>query len=177
MNTGAIQIIPLTPDLFEQYIRLGKASYSQHYLHLWENQDPSAYFENAFRPEVVKQEWEDPGVRLFLIYLNAKPAGILKIILEKIIGKENEISCLFLERIYLLSEFTGKGVGKEALRFSESLARKNNRQYVCLEAMQKGPALRFYEKNGYRILGAKNLHFPGSVEEERPMYILGKEIV
>ena len=177
MKKGAISIVPLRPELFETYIQVGTTSYCQHYLHLWENQDPTYYIENAFRSKVVQKEWEDPEVLLYLIYLETLPVGILKIILDKVINGENKINCLFLERIYLLAAYTGKGIGQAALEFTETLARKKGQNHICLETMQKGPALDFYQKNGYAILGVKQLDFPGMVTAERPMYILGKALL
>ncbi len=176
MKNGSIHIVPLTPALFEPYIDVGTTSYCQHYLHLWNNRDPSPYIKQAFRPEVVKKEWEDPGISLYLIYVETLPVGILKIILDTPVNKDKRINCLFLERIYLLAEYTGQGIGKAALEFAESLGREKGQKYLCLETMKKGPALDFYQNNGYKILGTKALDFNGLVPEERPMFILGKEL-
>ena len=176
MKKGGIRIVPLSPELFEPYIQVGTTSYCQHYLHLWKNRDPNFYIHRAFRPEVVQKEWEDPKVLQYLISLDNLPVGILKVLLNHAIKGEKEINCLFLERIYLLAEYTGKGIGKAALEFTESLARKKGQDYLCLETMQKGPALDFYQKNGYEIFGRKILDFPGLVASERPMYILVKAL-
>lgn len=177
MKKGAVSIIPLRPEHFEPYIQVGTTSYYEHYLHLWKNRDPTYYIENAFRPDVVQKEWEDPEVSLYLIYLKNLPVGILKIILNKTIEWEQNINCLFLERIYILAAYTGKGIGQTALDFAETLAREKGQSQICLETMQKGPALDFYKKNGYAILGGKQLDFPGMVAAERPMYILGKALL
>ena len=174
MEETAIHIVPLTPELFDAYIRVGIKSYCEHYLHLWENRDPRPYIENSFSREIVQQEYEDPNVSLYLILRGTLQVGILKLILNKTIELPEHIKCLFLERIYLLAAYSGTGIGARVLQFTEAKARDQNTKAVLLETMQKGPALKFYQKNGYDIWGTKNLGFTGLVEEERPMFILGK---
>lgn len=176
MDNNRIGIIPLEPAQFETYIRVGRKSYSQHYLHLWKDREPLPYFEDSFSPAAVQNEWEDPNCLLFLIQLMNKPAGILKILLTKAIPTANVPDCLFLERIYILNEYSGKGLGKYTLDFIEKLAAKNNKKIICLESMQKGRALDFYKRHGFNIIGEKQLSYPGLVESERPMYIMGKTL-
>ncbi|MCX2720510.1 GNAT family N-acetyltransferase [Lentiprolixibacter aurantiacus] len=177
MDNHRIKIIPVGPEHYETYIRVGRKSYSQHYLHLWKERDPSPYFEKSFHKRAVKKEWEDPDCLLFLIYVTGSPAGILKIVLNKAMPLASISDCLFLERIYLLKEFSGQGVGTYALGFVERLCRKYYKNYIWLESMQKGKAIEFYKQNGFNITGEKQLSFPGLVESERPMYIMGKKLV
>jgi GNAT superfamily N-acetyltransferase len=176
MDKAHIAIVPLEPAQFETYIRLGRKSYSQHYLHLWADKDPTPYFENSFQEEAVHKEWKDPNCLLFLIQVRNNPAGILKILINKSIPAANIRDCLFLERIYLLTSYSGQGLGTYTLEFIEELCAKHNKQYICLESMQKGRALAFYKKKGFTAVGEKLLHYPGIVEAERPMYIMCKDL-
>lgn len=171
-----VSIIPVKPELFDTYIRVGAQSYREHYLHLWQKADPKAYMEVSFTKKVVQQEWEDSNCRLFLIYLEKNPAGILKLIMNKTLKEVAVRDCLFLERIYLLREYSGQGLGKYALKYIEALGSENNREKLCLATMQKGRALDFYKQNGFSIIGEKLLSFPGLVASERPMYILYKNL-
>ena len=176
MEYPEVGIIPVEPEQFETYIRIGRQSYSQHYLHLWEDRDPAPYFNNSFHLEAVKSEWKDPNCLLFLIEVMNKPAGILKILLNKSIPAVNVADCIFLERIYILREYSGKGLGAYSLEFIDRLAEEHNKDFLCLESMQKGRALEFYKRNGFSILGEKLLNYPGLVASERPMYIMGKKL-
>ena len=174
MKEAEIDIVPHTPELFGTYCKVGIKSYCQHYLHLWENSDPGPYLESSFSPSIVQQEWEDPNVSLFMIFRKTTPVGILKLILKKTLKLPEPVVCLFLERIYLLAAYSGTGIGARVLHFTEGIARDQNAKAVCLETMQKGPALNFYQKNGYDIWDSKHLEYPGSIKAERPMFILGK---
>ena len=176
MDYPHIDIIPVEPEHFETYNRVGRKSYSQHYLHLWADREPLPYFENSFSINAVQKEWEDPNCLLFIIQDLNKPAGILKILLSRSIPKAKIEDCLFLERIYILNEYSGKGLGTYSLKIIEELAEKHNKNYICLESMQKGRALEFYKRHGFIVLGEKLLTYPGLVESERPMYIMGKKL-
>lgn len=170
------RLTPLTPDHFETYMEIGSKSYKQHYLHLWQNQDPTPYLQSSFSREVVQQEWEDPFTMLFLVVSGQSPAGIVKLILDKNIPLLQGTACLFLERIYLLREFSGSGLGSQVLKYVEELGRQRKKEVVCLETMQKGRALSFYQKYGFTIIGEKQLDYPDAVESERPMFILCKKL-
>ncbi|MBT8321667.1 MAG: GNAT family N-acetyltransferase [Eudoraea sp.] len=176
MDKNRILIIPVNPEHFDTYIRVGSKSYNEHYLHLWQNQDPTPYMEVSFRKEVVRKEWEDSNCLLFLIYVDKSPAGILTLVLNKTPLATTVKDGLFLERIYLLREYSGQGLGTYALKYIEALGKEYGREQLYLATMQKGQALNFYKQNGFYILGEKQLTFPGMVESERPMYILGKKL-
>lgn len=176
MDNSRIRITAVEPKQFETYIQVGRKSYCQHYLHLWEDQDPTPYFKNSFHELALKKEWEDPNCLLFLIHVKNNPAGIVKILLNKTTPAVKATDCLFLERIYILNEYSGQGLGTYALAFIEKLARKYRKNYVWLESMQKGKALDFYKQKGFTVLGEKLLNYPNLVESERPMYIMGRKL-
>lgn len=176
MDSSRIRILSLEPAQFETYIQVGQKSYIQHYLHLWKDRDPAPYFENSFHENAVQKEWEDPNCLLFLINVSGNPAGILKILLNRSIPKANIKDCLFLERIYILNEYSGRGLGTYVMEFIAGLSKKYNKDYVCLESMQKGKALKFYKQQGFAVIGEKLLNYPGLVASERPMYIMGKKL-
>lgn len=85
-------------------------------------------------------------------------------------------SALLLEKLYLLSEASNRGIGGQALLFAEAYARDLDKELVWLDTMQQGPALGFYLKNGYMLLGTRQLDLPGVLESERHMFVLGKKL-
>ncbi len=169
-------IVPLNLELISDYIKVGTASYRQHYLHLWVNRDPTNYLESSFTEKVVKSEIEDQNCSLFICKNGSENTGILKVIMHKELGSYTAAQCMYLEKIYLLAEHTGKGMGKWILARLEELAQENKKEVLCLDTMQKGPALHFYLKNGFTIIGEKKLSFPNVIDTERPMYILCKSL-
>jgi len=171
-----IKIKLLTKEKIDEYIKVGKKSYLQHYQDFWTDEDPSPYINESFTNEVLEKELEDKNAELFIIYSDKVPVGILKIILDKSIGDYPEEESLLLQKIYLLVENSGKGIGSKVLDFVENFAKEQHKKIVWLDAMVKGMAIPFYQKNGYKIHSTKQLHYKNIKDEKREMYIMAKEL-
>jgi diamine N-acetyltransferase len=79
---------------------------------------------------------------------------------RKIIGYSNAGPGIWgweLYRIYLLSEYIGKGIGKKLLQLSEDFLRsKKARKYHAYVWKKNKAALDFYKRNGFTKLEGKN---------------------
>ncbi|WP_422860511.1 GNAT family N-acetyltransferase [Flagellimonas sp. S174] len=166
----------VTPDLMDVYIAVGLESYKQHYLHLWEGQDPTPYVSKSFTSEVLKLELDDDNVENFLVKVNRNLIGIVKLIKDKELDSYDARTSLLIQKIYLLRQFSGKGYGQELVSLLEAHAKKLGKKVIWLDTMQKGNALNFYLKNGFNIHKASKLELPNAVEEERPMWVLTKTL-
>lgn len=167
---------PVTQDNLNEYLTVGVKSYCEHYLHLWENEDPTPYISYGLTKEVVERELQDPNALNYLIQQNNKNVGILKLVKNCGIDEIADSDALKAEKIYLLKEHSGKGIGKQVLLFIEDIARKRNKKYVWLDAMQKGNPVHFYQKNGYIIKRDSEIPFPGARPNEKAMWILTKTL-
>ncbi|MEM9362836.1 MAG: GNAT family N-acetyltransferase [Bacteroidota bacterium] len=164
----------VTSDLIYKYLETGLASYQQHYLHLWKNQDPNPYVTQNFTSEIVTQELTDPNIENFLVKVDDATIGIVKLIRNKALDDYDANSSLLIQKIYLLHEHSGKGYGHQLIGLLETHAKKLKKKVIWLGAMKKGNALRFYLKNGFTIHGESKLELPNAIDEERPMWILTK---
>jgi diamine N-acetyltransferase len=73
-----------------------------------------------------------------------------------------------LNRLYVQRPFLGKGLGKELLARAEALAAGEGVEILWLTAWTGNtPALRFYESQGYRDVGASLYTFEGDSYETR----------
>ena len=169
-----IRLRPLDKGHIDLYIQLGKQTYNEHYLHLWKNGIPSQYFETYYIPEKVQLEIEDPKLSHFIIELDQKAIGIVKLNSKEISELVTEIPSVLLEKIYILNSYSGKGIGSVVMRKIEELLRDQGVKSLWLDTMKKGRTLAFYQKQGFHILGEKQLHYTNIKEEERPMCILNK---
>lgn len=167
---------PISAATIGTYIDVGTQSYCEHYLHLWEKQDPQAYLSISFTKEVVKKEINDPNCLNFLVKSQNESAGILKISKDVRWGDWSEKDALYLHRIYLLKSATGRTIGKAVLDFTEKLARDLQKKIIWLEAMKNGKAKSFYLRNGYTTIGESNILLPGVLEDEKEMWVLAKRI-
>lgn len=171
-----IHIEPLTIPRYDTYIKVGTQAYSQHYLHLWVGKDPAPYLKSSFTIGVLRHEERDLNTSLFIINRNGKAIGILKFTIDCKLDTFSEKEALYVDKIYILHEHSGKGVGKKVLQFVMLRAQEHYKDVVWLDTMRNGPALNFYIKNGFEIHSERLLHFPEVLEKERPMFVLTKKI-
>jgi len=171
-----IYLEDLTPETFNDYCDIGKQAYSEHYLHLWPNRDPTPYFVNSFTFEVLENELKNPNSRLYIIRKNTFGIGILKLVIDKGIQNHPPEISMLLEKIYVLNKHTGKGSGLEILKIVETYAKSLGKTILWLDAMKKGRAFSFYTQHGFSIVQEKELPFKESLPEERGMYVLIKEL-
>ncbi|MDF0706449.1 MAG: GNAT family N-acetyltransferase [Bacteroidota bacterium] len=171
-----ITLVPVTQQNLETYVTVGVKSYCEHYLHLWENEDPTPYISHGLTKEVVERELKDENALNFLIDLNQVTVGILKLVKNCGIDEISDLAALKAEKIYLLKEHAGKGIGKQVLQVIEDMARQLNKKTVWLDSMQKGNPILFYQKNGYQIKRESEVVLPHVKPSEKAMWILTKNL-
>ncbi|RDY60942.1 GNAT family N-acetyltransferase [Flagellimonas nanhaiensis] len=171
-NTITLEVV--TTSSMDSYIEVGKNSYVQHYLHLWENNDPTPYISSSFAIEVVEKDLSNPNMVHFLVKMEDEVVGIVKLIKDHPLDEFSEKEALLAQKIYLLQAYSGKGVGKKVLQLIEEFAQNLGKKIVWLDTMQKGSPINFYQKNGYTIKRESTLSLPGAKPEERPMWVLTK---
>lgn len=162
----------------DDLLRVSIQSYNEHYVYLWHD-GGKKYVANNFNTETFRQQIHDNNVALFLVYENedSPPVGFLKLNIDKAYDDKNEKESMELERIYLIKQVSGKGVGKQVLEFTDQFAREKNKKYIWLKAMDSTPAVDFYRKNGYNIIGDYMLTFPEMKKEFRGMHVMMKSLV
>ncbi|WP_343485716.1 GNAT family N-acetyltransferase [Allomuricauda sp. d1] len=158
------------------YIDTGKQSYIEHYLHLWKNDDPSPYISRSFTPEIVRSEINDDNNAHFLVKMNNDTMGIVKLVLNKGFGAFDGEEALLAEKIYLLKDHSGRGLGKQVLQFIMKLAKRLNKKVVWLDTMKKGRTLGFYQKNGFKIVKETSLKLSNVKISESAMWVLAREL-
>ncbi|HEY1017580.1 MAG TPA: GNAT family N-acetyltransferase [Sediminibacterium sp.] len=158
---------------------LAKAIYVEHYLHLWYPGGAEWYMnEQAYPAEKLQAELADPNNLHYIVYdeLNA-PLGYLKLRIIATLSGQEEKDCLEIERIYLHKAATGKGVGRQLMELSETVAKQYHKDMVFLKAMDSSQdAIGFYQRMGYKVCGKLVLPFAQMKEVYRGMVILQKTL-
>ena len=116
--------------------------------------DLNHYMRQAFNLEQITSELAD-GKSIFLIAeSNGEAAGYEKIIIDNIepgITAERPIE---LNRLYSHQKFLGQGVGQQLMDACFDRAKEEDRDVMWLGVWEYNPrAQRFYEKNGFRVVG------------------------
>jgi ribosomal protein S18 acetylase RimI-like enzyme len=116
--------------------------------------DLNHYMRQAFNIEQITAELTEEKSIFLIAELDGKAAGYAKLILDNIepgITAERPVE---LSRLYSHQEFLGQGVGQSLMDACFDRARQENRDVMWLGVWEYNPrAQRFYEKNGFRIVG------------------------
>ena len=109
------------------------------------------FLDKAYSEEKLKSEIENKESETFLAVENQKILGVLKINTgnaETESGLENSLE---IQRIYILNESKGLGIGTVLMNLAEKKARELGASFIWLGVWEKNfPAQKFYTDKGFR---------------------------
>lgn len=142
---------------------IGIKTFSESYGRLNTEKDMRSYLSKAFSYERMKTELENKESSFYLLKRGKDVLGYIKINFGASRTGHNKKNCVELERMYLLKEHQGKGLGRLLLKKTMEIAAENKIDCTWLGVWSKNPdAIRFYEKNGFVKNGTR-------------IFILGKD--
>lgn len=107
------------------------------------------YIKNGFSLNKLESEINNPLSEFYFADIKDKTIGYLKINFGQSQTEIKDNHALEIERIYVLKEYYGKGVGQMLYEKAIALAKEKKLKYVWLGVWeQNSRAIRFYEKNG-----------------------------
>jgi ribosomal protein S18 acetylase RimI-like enzyme len=157
---------------------LGIATFMESFAADNTEENMNMYLAQAFPKARILAEINDPRSAFYLARIEEKAIGYLKLQLSEENFKLNEEgenssesvetrirasdhlklsgnSDLEIERIYVLKEYHGTGIGQALLDFALDFAQTEGCGRVWLGVWEHNPrAIRFYEKNGFRAFGS-----------------------
>lgn len=155
--------------------KIGVDSYLPHYAHLWKENDADWYLNRCFGDESLQNELADSNIEYYIISAEEKNIGILKLVLRKPLPDSSIENALYLEKIYFIKEWTGKGVGRELMNFTFERAKELNRDCVWLVAMDTaGKPVKAYERAGFMIHSRSQIDFELMKDEFRGTFVMKK---
>lgn len=117
-----------------------------------ENMD--AYLQSAYTPTKLRQELADRNQEFYFVYADGVLAGYLKVNEAPAQAEINDPTALEVERIYVLAQFYGTGVGQSLMDAAIAMARDRGKKYLFLGVWEHNRrARRFYQKNGFYRFG------------------------
>ncbi|AXT50789.1 GNAT family N-acetyltransferase [Aquimarina sp. BL5] len=158
-----------TKDDIEALVKISKQFYPEHYSHIWENEDTSFYVDLSFTTAAFKKDFETENIIYFLVKRSEKILGMLKLRKHQELVGFKPTEALQLEKIYLLAEATGLGIGTHAMNFTKNFAKKLNKKVIWLDVMTTSPAIQFYKKLGFKTISYYNLDYPRLKDGYREM--------
>ena len=149
-----IQILKATANDAELIAQLGKQTFIESHGHSASKTDINAFLLKYYTAKAVAEEFDHPKVEYNLIKYNNTVVGFSKIELSS--PNENIIdqNVTKLARIYLLKEFYGQNLGANLFNFNIELSKAKNDKGIWLHVwVENEKAVRFYKKNGFKIVG------------------------
>src|SRR5687767_994455 len=117
--------------------------------------DLNHYMRQAFNQEQITAELADAKNIFLVAELEGEAAGYSKIVIDNVepgITAERPVE---LSRLYSHQKHLGQGVGQTLMDACFERARSENRDVMWLGVWEYNPrAQRFYEKNGFRVVGS-----------------------
>lgn len=147
--------------------QVGRETYEPYYPHIWKPGGLDWYMERCFGVETLATELVDPNLEYWLaLDGNGQIVGFLKLVLKKPIPDHPLENALYLEKIYLMPTFFGKGAGQHLIEFAKQRAIKLCREAIWLMVMKCGPVAA-YERAGFQTIGETYWDFELLKKEER----------
>ena len=112
------------------------------------------YLEENLSIQQLTNELLNSESSFYFARIDEKIIGYLKVNFGKAQTDFKDDDSIEIERVYVLSEFHGKDVGKKLLDKAIEISREKNAKSVWLGVWEKNyKAIRFYHKNGFVEFG------------------------
>ena len=113
-----------------------------------------AYLENAYNEDKLGKELCNTDASFFFLFADEKLAGYMKLNEAPSQTDINDSNSLEIERIYILKDFQGAGLGRYMMEYAISSAKRLGKKYVWLGVWEKNDkALRFYKNYKFYRIG------------------------
>ncbi|HMQ07614.1 MAG TPA: GNAT family N-acetyltransferase [Saprospiraceae bacterium] len=176
MKAKDVKLIPVKWDEMKVLKTLSRTTFLDAYGEKTRTDLMDRYLESQLSSENLSREWAHTASRFYFIIHGGIRAGYVKVNTGIAQGRKwnDTLNGFHLERIYVLKEFQGNGIGKSVLTLIESLAKKASATFIWLSVWDQNPAaIRFYEKSGFHEAGVAMFRF---VTEDHTDYIMKKEV-
>lgn len=117
--------------------------------------DLSHYMRQAFSAEQIEKELSDPKCTFLIAEKGGENAGYAKLIFDNVEPGIIANRPVELNRLYSHQRFLGEGVGQKLMDECFKRAKDAGCDVMWLGVWEYNPrARRFYEKNGFRVVGS-----------------------
>ena len=127
-------------------------------------EDMQKYLDENLSVEKLKSELENPNSEFYFAENDNQILGYLKLNFGNAQTENQGNETLEIERIYVLKEFFPLKIGQVLFEKSLEIAKEKKLKFIWLGVWEENKrAIRFYEKNGFKIFGKHD-------------FVLGKDV-
>lgn len=132
------------------------------------------FLDKAYSEEKLKSEIEDKESETLLAVENQKILGVLKINTGNAETESGFQNSLEIQRIYVLKEAKGLGIGTAFMNLAEKKARELGVSFIWLGVWEKNfPAQKFYTDKGFRKFSEHDFVLGDDVQTD---FLMRKEL-
>lgn len=170
-----IELVKFTNNHLEDLVKISRQTFAETFAEQNSKENLEQYLSNNLTLKSLSEETQNIDSEFYFALVEEKIAGYLKLNVKTAQTELKEEEGLEIERIYVLSEFLGAGVGKVLFEKSLEIAENYDKNYVWLGVWENNPrAIKFYEKNGFKIFGEHPFLFGDEIQKDLLMKLIIK---
>ncbi|MBW8325979.1 MAG: GNAT family N-acetyltransferase [Prolixibacteraceae bacterium] len=145
-----LDIKQVTQNDIDQLQKIGRQTFSETFSSVNTEENMTKYLDEYFSVEKLTAEFNNKSSEFYFATIGKNVIGYLKLNFGQAQTELQDGNALEIERIYVLKEFHGKGVGQLLYDKALQIARQKNVDYVWLGVWEENRrAINFYTKNGF----------------------------
>ena len=147
-------------------------AYTTYFGDYWNENGLEWYLEDQFGDEQLISNLGDPSIDYFLLYASNRIVGFIKVNYAPK-SKPTITEAAELEKMYVLPEFKGKGIGNKALKEIIKLAKERAVKNLYLDVLDSNTkAFDFYQRLGFVLHAHERLQLPYFKDDLRGLNLM-----
>lgn len=145
----------ISSDDVNQLQQISRTTFRETFAEHNTEEDLNNYLEKELSIKKLTDELNNPYSTFYFASENEKLVGYLKLNWSTAQTELIEEKAFEIERIYILKEYFGKGLGQFLLDNAITKGKAHEPTYIWLGVWEKNArAIRFYEKNGFKVFSS-----------------------
>lgn len=147
----SIQIVACTVKDWKMLLDISYQTFDETFRSQNTEENMETYLSEAFTEEKIKSELSHPQSEFHFIYFKDELAGYLKVNTGEAQTELMGDDSLEIERIYVLKQYQGEGLGKQLYNKAIAVAKQYNCSKIWLGVWEHNPnAIEFYKKMDFK---------------------------
>lgn len=168
-----MQIRKLNTTDLENLRKISIQTFKETFSDVNTEEDMQKYLVEKLSVEKLKSELENVNSEFYFAENNDEILGYLKLNFKDAQTEKVEENHFEIERIYILKAFLGQKIGQILFDKAIEIGRERNLEYVWLGVWEENyRAIKFYEKNGFKIFGKHKFVLGKDVQTDLLMKLL-----
>lgn len=165
-----ITVAKRTAPVADQLAELGRQTFQDTFAADNRPEDMAAYLAENFSPEKQLVELQDTKNTFLLAHMQQELVGYAKLSFDSTLGLEEgkpATGRLEIERLYVLEDWLGTGLGAALMRRAIEEARKNSCRTIVLGVWEHNRrAVEFYKRFGFKEIGRHKFQLGEDIQND-----------